>query len=312
MMLDEAISRACAEVGIEPPRGRVDLHRWVQCNVIGKGASGKGDGRVICDDQRATAMNWVTGDKATVWLTGREAISPADRQKYAREVAEGARKARERAHHAAEIASRIVEASTVGRHAYLAAKGFPDEPVLLIGKDRLSAILEGARKKVDSLVTPDGLTGIVIAARLGTAIRSVQIIWEDGTKKFLAGGAMDGATHRIAKGRETWLFEGFATGLSLRAALRGIGRTDTLLMCFSASNIAKVASSMRGRAFIAADHDRPLEQFGGLGTGEHYARQAGLPYIMPPDVGADINDMQQQDGIFAVQRLIVDLMRRAA
>jgi putative DNA primase/helicase len=307
MMLEEAISRACAEVGIQPPRGRVALHRWVQADAIGK--NGRGDGRIICDEQRVTAWNWQTAAKATIWLNGRENISPADRQKYARDMAEAERKAKERAEQAAQIAALIVDASTVGRHSYLARKGFPDEPVLLIGRDRLAAILEASRKKVDSLVVETGDTGIVVPARIGSSIRSVQIIWEDGSKKFLAGGSMDGATHRIAKGRDTWLFEGLATGLSLRAVLRGLGRSDTLLMCFSASNLAKVASGLRGRCYVAADHDKPLEQFGGIGTGEHYAKASGLPYIMPPDVGDDINDMHQRAGIFAVQRMVSEMMR---
>jgi putative DNA primase/helicase len=247
-----------------------------------------------------------------VWLHGRESLSAADRAKYAREAAAAERKARERAEQAARIAAEIVRASVPGRHGYLAAKGFPDETALTVGRDRLIAILEANRKRVDSLVTDDGITGIVIPARLGAAVSSVQIIWEDGTKKFLAGGAMQGATHRIATGRDTWLCEGFATGLSLRAALRSLYRSSTILVCFSASNIAKVAGCLSGRRYIAADHDKAMEQFGGLGTGEHYARQTGLPYIMAPDLGMDINDMHQDAGIFAVQRLIGDLMRRAA
>lgn len=312
MTMDEAIARACAEVGIEPPRGQIAMRRWIDADVIGKGASGKGDGRLICDDRRVTAWNWVDGSKATVWLAGRESISAADRQKYARDIAEAERKAQARADQAASIAAQIVEASTVGRHTYLASKGFPDETALVIGREKLEAILEAAKKKPDSLIAPEGYVGLVIPARLGNKIRSVQIIWEDGTKKFLAGGAMEGATHRIAKGRDTWLCEGLATGLSLRAALRGLRRADTVLMCFSASNLAKVAGTISGRRYIAADHDKPIEQFGGLGTGEHYARLAGIPYIMPPEVGQDINDMHQARGIFAVQALIGQLMRRAA
>ena len=35
MTLEEAISRACADVGVEPPRGRIEPHRWVKCDVIG-------------------------------------------------------------------------------------------------------------------------------------------------------------------------------------------------------------------------------------------------------------------------------------
>lgn len=309
MTLDEAIGRACAEVGIEPPRGRIDLHRWINADTLGR--HGKGDGRLICDDQRVTAFNWQTGDKSTVWLVGRETLSVGDRRKYAREAAEAERKARLRAAQAAQIAVEIIEASTIGRHAYLAAKGFPDETSLLIGRDRLSGILEAHHKKVDSLVTDNGATAIVIPARVSAGVRSVQVIWEDGTKKFLAGGAMMGATHRIAKGRDTWLCEGFATGLSLRVALRRLALADTILMCFSASNIAKVAAATTGRRYIAADHDKPLEQFGGIGTGEHFARESGAPYFMPAQLGWDINDLHQGENIFAVQRLITTMLREA-
>ncbi len=181
---------------------------------------------------------------------------------------------------------------------------------LLIGRDRLAAILEAAQKKVDSLVSENGATAIVIPARIGTTIKSVQVIWEDGRKLFLAGGSMQGTAHRIAKGRDAWLCEGFATGLSLRAALRGLGRSDTILMCFSAANIAKVIAGLSGRCFVAADNDKPLEQFGGIGTGEHWARLSGAPYLMPQCVGWDINDLHQRNGIFAVQNLITELLRR--
>lgn len=309
MTLDEAIGRACAEVGIEPPRGRVEVGRWVHADTLGK--HGKGDGRLICDDQRVTAFNWQTGSKATVWLTGRESISAADRQKYAREVAAAERRARERADKVALVAESIVGAAAIGRHPYLAGKGFANETTLVIGRDRLADLLLAAGKKPEAVLTDAGHAAIVIPARVEAAIRSVQLIWEDGTKKFLAGGAMERATHRIAKGRDTWLCEGYATGLSLRLALRGLGRADTVLMCFSASNMAKVAGALRGRRYIAADHDKPLEQFDGLGTGEHYARQTGLPYALPPELGMDFNDMHLSDGVFAVQRVLGTMIREA-
>jgi putative DNA primase/helicase len=315
MTLDEAIDRACSEVGVEPPRRHVDMGRWVPCDVVGKGAAGKGDGRLICDGRRATAVNWTTGEKATVWLEGRENISAADRRAYARQVAEAERAARQRAEHAARIATQIVEASTIGRHAYLKAKGFPEETALLIGRDRLVTILEAGRKSVDSLVVDAGVTGLVVPARIGKHISSVQIIWENGTKKFLAGAAMQGATHRIATGGDTWLCEGFVTGLSLRTALRALSRRDTVLVCFSAANVARVASALGGRRFIAADHDAPPaakpDQFGGLGAGEYFARKSGCSYLMPPIEGMDVNDLHQDEGIFAVQRLISMLIREA-
>jgi putative DNA primase/helicase len=154
-----------------------------------------------------------------------------------------------------------------------------------------------------------------VPARIDAHVVSAQLIWGDGTKKFLYGGEMGGASHRIASGADTWLCEGYATGLSLRAALWGLNRHDTILLCFSAANIAKVAPAVRGRCFIAADNDAPPkanpDQFGGLGTGEFYARKSGRPYLMPPEQGQDVNDLHTAAGIFAVQRLISNLLREA-
>ena len=305
MTLDEALHQACAAVGIEPPRGRLDMRRWVACNVIGKGSAGKGDGRVICDEQRATAVNWVTGEKATVWLAGKESITPADRARYAREVGEAERKAKARAAEAAEIASRLIKQAVPGSHPYMIRKGFPDERPLVIDADQVRRIAGGY------MVSENGASAIIIPARAGQNITSAQLIWEDGTKQFLFGGAMRGATHRVATGRDTWLAEGYATSLSLRAALRGLNRRDTVLMCFSAANIATVAATIRGHCYVAADHDKPQPQFGGIGTGEHYARKSGRPYIMPAEPG-DVNDLHQAAGIFAVQRLVTQMMRKVA
>nr|WP_236042282.1 toprim domain-containing protein [Nitratireductor aquimarinus] len=148
-------------------------------------------------------------------------------------------------------------------------------------------------------------------ARFGSRVTSVQLIWEDGTKKFLAGGEIGGSCDRIGKGADTWLCEGLATGLSLRAALKGLRRADTILCCFSASNVAQVARSVKDRTFIAADHDNPVEQFGWKGTGEYYAEAAGKPYFMPPDEGTDINDFHMEKGIFALQKLVATFLRRA-
>jgi len=307
MTLDQAIAQVCASVGIIPPAGRIDMDKWTPCDVAGKGASGKGDGRIIIDQARATAMNWTTGEVATVWLN--EDRSPEDKRRYAEQRREADKSVRDKALKAARTAEAIIAAAKPGEHPYLARKGFAAERPLIIGAD------EVARIGGDYLVPEGGRTAIVIPARIGLRVASVQLIWEDGTKKFLFGGEMGGASHRIASGRETWLCEGYATGLSLRAALKGLHRRDTVLVCFSASNIAKVAEAVPGRKWACADHDAPPkakpDQFGGLGAGEFYARKCGVPYLMPPVVGMDINDMHQASGIFAVQRLISNLIREA-
>ncbi len=86
--------------------------------------------------------------------------------------------------------------------------------------------------------------------------------------------------------------------MTVRAALRLLGRSATVLSAFSASNTAKVAENIPG-AIIAADHDKPVEQFDGLGTGEYYARRSGHVWSMPPALG-DFNDFHASDGLRAV------------
>jgi hypothetical protein len=81
------------------------------------------------------------------------------------------------------------------------------------------------------------------------------------------------------------------------------------LCCFAAANVETVARHAQGRSFIATDNDKPVEQLGGLGTGEFYARRSGVPYLMPPTVGDDLNDMHHREGLFAVQRLICDFLK---
>lgn len=305
MMLEQAISEACAAVGVIPPRGRVAMRKWVQADTLAK--NGKGDGRLICDEFRVTAMNWQTGDKATVWL--KDEFTPAEKKRFAETRAKDQREDREKSARAADIATKIIAASKPGTHPYLAGKGFPAERAPVIAAEKVAEI-------AGDYMVPDGASeAVVVPARVNGSITSVQLIWADGTKKFLFGGDMGRASHRIATGGDTWLCEGYATGLSLRAALKGLSRKDTILVCFSASNIAKVAGTIKGRCYIAADHDAPPkakpEQFDGLGAGEFFARKAGKPHTMPPEAGTDFNDFHQSDGIFAVQRVLSKLIREA-
>lgn len=304
MTLDEAISAACDAVSIARPKS-YRLGKWSRTNT--RSRHGKGDGSVMVEEDRATAFNWQTGEKQTVWLNGER--SEEDRRKSARVHAERQREQRQQADRASGIAQQIVAAAQLSTHPYLIGKGFRDERVMTVGADVVQRLTGGNYAIA-------GNRAIVVAARRDEQVTTVQLIWEDGTKKFIFGGAVDGASHRIGTGVDTWLCEGLATGLSLRAALHGLRIKATILCCFSAANVAAVArrSSGRGRTFIAADNDKPMPQFDNLGTGEHYARQTGFPYGMPPTVRTDFNDMHQEAGIFAVQRGLTKIMaaRRVA
>jgi putative DNA primase/helicase len=303
MNLDDAIRQACDTVGIIPPKV-TKYGKWVQTDTR-SGKNGKGDGRIIVDDLKAVAWNWQTGETATVWL--KEARTDVERRIISQQIKDSTREREQAAKRASQIANKLNIGASLTTHSYLKRKGFKDERALVVKAEMVAEIggkylvPEGARK------------AIFIPARIGQVIHSGQLIWEDGTKKFLAGGRIGGTWHRLARGTDTWLCEGMATGLSLRTALKSLNRNDSVLMCFSASNIVIVAAQQTyGRCFIVADNDKPLEQFGGIGAGEHYAKRAGKPFFKPPNIGDDFNDLHQREGVFAAQRLITDFLRMQA
>lgn len=295
MNVHDAIEQACSSVGIKPPRSH-RIGQWVKTDTL-TGKNGKGDGRVMVDEMKVVSWNWQTGIKDTVFL--RDQATPSERRQFAQRRENDDQERREKAARAARIAGELIGASRLATHAYFVSKGFPEEQALVVSADHVEAI--GGRYLLH------GKSAIVMPAKIGGKITSAQLIWEDGTKKFIFGGETSGACHRVSSGSETWLCEGYATGLSIRAALHALSRSATVLCCFSASNVLAVSRQVQGRCFIAADNDKP--QFDGQGTAEHYARLAEKPFTMPPEVGADFNDMHVRSGIFAVQRHLASFIR---
>ena len=86
------------------------------------------------------------------------------------------------------------------------------------------------------------------------------------------------------------LCEGYATALSIKAAMKGLKRRYTLHVCFSAGNMKKVAANLPS-GFVVADNDASQ-------TGQKTAEQIGWPTWMPDAVGMDANDTHQRDGLF--------------
>lgn len=294
MSLHDAMQDACRAVGIVPPRS-VTVGRWVKTQVDGKERSNtSGRVRISPDNRSGVAWNWATGQHVTF---RDDDVSKAASARPARDLEAERRQEAERREIEATC-ERIVRACEVATHPYLARKGFADERGLVIA-DVWRCLPQGDLGKRLASALPEGEGPLlVVPGRIGQRITTVQFITPDGAKKNILGGLMNGAAHRIATGAETWVCEGIATALSVRAALRLLGRSATVLSAFAASNVCKVAQGLP-KAIVAADHDRSLEQFNGQGTGEYYALRSGRVWAMPPELG-DWNDYHQAHGLRAV------------
>lgn len=183
---------------------------------------------------------------------------------------------------AAGLAHDILARCRVAEHPYLARKGFADE---------------------DGFVDIDGRLVVPMRdAQNYKQLNSAQWIADDGSKLFLPGGRAKGSVFIRGTGPEIWLCEGYATGLSISAALGSMYRQARVVVCFSASNLVHVASLLSGRRYVLGDNDLS-------GTGARCAAATGLPWAIPPEVGMDANDLHQQRGVRALADLMRGLMR---
>lgn len=300
MTLDDAMRAACDAAGVKAPASPPPPGQWRRTDTLG--VHGKGDASImIFDDRRGGIVwNWQTQIKQPFRVNGGDSapVSLSDR----REAEARQRREREESEKAAEVARRIVQSATQAKHPYLTGKGFPDE-LGLVHEAPQSKFPLGQLGDAMRRAMPDGEgPWLIVPGRIEKNIATVQFIGPDGAKKNLLRGRMGGAAHRIATGAETWVCEGIATALTVRAALRLLGRSATVLCAFSASNAAMIAGSVSG-AFLATDNDKPVPAFDGLGTGEYYARKSGRTWAMPPEAG-DWNDYQKDHGLRAVAMLL--------
>ncbi len=240
----------------------------------------KRNGAYSFDGRSGWIQNWAVHERAIAWRPDRSDIRPVvvpKRDRVAEARAEAQRRARARAEAAA-----IVARCQYDVHPYLDRKGFTAERGLIDTDGRL--------------VIPMRDVGEY------DRVNSVQWINDDGEKKFLNGGAAKGSVFTMGAGREHWLVEGFATGLSVREALRMLHRNARVVVCFSAGNLQHVATMMGGKRFVIADNDKS-------GTGSRVARATGLPWAMPPLEGDDANDLHRREGINSLVNLMRNLLR---
>lgn len=177
-------------------------------------------------------------------------------------------------------AVRMLNESGYRTHAYLEAKGFADEQ---------GSVLNIENKPV-----------LLIPMRVGKSLCGVQQIWEDGTKKFLYGQRTSGATFTFDNKGINIVCEGYATALSVRAAMKQLKHRYTIHVCFSAGNMVKVAAGLES-GLVIADNDKS-------GTGQQAAAEIGWPVWMSDLEGEDANDCQRRIGLFAFSQSLTQSM----
>lgn len=216
----------------------------------------------------------------------------ADRRKAraARDAATASEENRKhQAYHAAALAAqKVIEVCELKTHYYLNAKGLPNVVALV---NDATLIVPMRNLETNALQGMQTIDWIAQERR-----------WE---KKMAHGMRAKGAVLRLGnqRAKETFLCEGYATGLSIEMALNRLRLNASVLVCFSDSNMAYVASMIKGAAFVIADNDVSL-------AGEKAAIKTGLPWAMSDWVGEDANDMHQRTGLAALCKLIIDVRMR--
>lgn len=239
-------------------------------------------GWYIWDGLRGACGIWHGLDNGAQVYTPDSEVKPLTPTDFARikarcEAVE--REKREGQAKAAEKAQIILARAEMRSHAYLQRKGFPSlVPTLMDGKVMLVTMWQG-RKLVN-----------------------VQSIAEDGKKLFLADGEVIGARHCLGDVGTAILCEGYATGLSIAAAIKASKSRAHCVVCFSAGNLVAVAETLRD-AVVIADNDRHKNS-----TGELAAQKTGFRYWMPPTPGHDANDFHRAHGLFALAMEVKQLL----
>lgn len=282
MQLHEAIAAAGMSAPMDLPTGR-----FVRFPGAGKGRSNTAGWCKVLSPTLAIFGDWSTGFTET-WRDDSHRDDEFSRKLLA-EARERARRASlDAARRAREVetrATQMIDEARTDTHPYLVAKGF---------------------KHVLGLVNGDLLLVPIRAVEDYGRTISMQTIAPDGSKRFLPGGRIKGGIHRLgpSKGRMA-LCEGFATGLTLKAAFALLPGPWTIVVCFSSGNLVAVAPEFPD-AVVCADNDHPDRR--GIKAGEEAAKQTGLRWAMPLEIGEDFNDMHRRLGLMHVVEALRVLM----
>ena len=289
-----------------------DRETWVRMGIAIKGALGDA-GKTVWMEWSESGQNFNARSAESVWRGIRASgglgmvfaeakrngwsgkpsrLSPEEREERARRSAEAAATAEaERQQMYLTVKNRAAEFHSkclLRSHPYLARKGFP----------RMKVPTRG-----DLIILPmrDAVTG---------EIWNVQKIDSDGGKFYLRDGRAKGLVLRMRFGSGPTVYcEGFATGLSIRAAMQSADIDGQVVVTFSADNLKYVARGESGsRQYVVGDNDPATKA--GKHPGLEAAIGTGLPYWIPPTEGDDANDFHDRHGLPALADELVSLFGR--
>jgi putative DNA primase/helicase len=206
-------------------------------------------------------------DKPATWFAEGHTI---DSPQIKKSIDDSRARQIEAAERASKKAGWILHQTELKSHPYLVSKGFPEE--------------------LGNVWVKDGKELLVIPMRIDGRIVGVQLIDDEGSKKFLHGQTTKGASFCMnAKGIPIFC-EGYATALSIRECMKANNIKYAIYVCFSASNMKHIARTV-GSGFIVADNDPNC-------IGEKTAKETGKPYWLSETVGYDFNDEHMSIGTF--------------
>lgn len=239
-----------------------------------------------------------------LWTPDESELAKIDHVAIARVAAQAAQQIRDDQAKAARNAVDILQRTIIDKHPYFDAKGFPDELGPVFTDDK-------GRRKLCIPMRADGrIVGLqTISDQPAHTINGKDVPAFE--KRFLYGQRLDQCVNTMDNHGPKFYCEGFATALSVRAALTAIKTRYTVIVCFTAGNMLKVAKN-HGEGIVIADNDMPSQQVphaGGMGL--KVAQDIGLPFWISDREKEDFNDHAQRVGLFrSSQSLKAVLMKR--